>query len=86
MASTLAAERETAMNKKPTQKDAGAPIGDRLLTLREAAEVLRLSTRTVRAAVVRLRKDKQLGPNPSGLCGCGQKTKIVTKAIGDTVM
>ena len=27
---------------------APAPIGDRLLTLREAAEVLRLSTRTVR--------------------------------------
>ena len=29
-----------------------------------------------------------IGPNPSGLCmcGCGRKTKIVTKAIDDTVM
>ena len=29
-----------------------------------------------------------IGPNLSGLCmcGCGRKTKIVTKAIGDTVM
>jgi len=29
------------------------PIGDRLLTLKEAAEVLRLSTRTLRAYVQR---------------------------------
>ncbi len=32
--------------KKP--KADAAPIGDRLLTLREAADVLRLSTRTIR--------------------------------------
>jgi excisionase family DNA binding protein len=30
------------------QKEAAAAIGDRLLTLREAADVLRLSTRTMR--------------------------------------
>jgi excisionase family DNA binding protein len=35
------------MAKKP-MTDAAPAIGDRLLTLREAAEVLRLSTRTVR--------------------------------------
>jgi excisionase family DNA binding protein len=33
--------------------DAAPSIGDRLLTLREAAEVLRLSTRTVREYVKR---------------------------------
>jgi excisionase family DNA binding protein len=33
--------------------DAAPAIGDRLLTLREAAEVLRLSTRTVRQYVKR---------------------------------
>jgi excisionase family DNA binding protein len=40
--------------KKPksTKKDA-KPIGDRLLTLHDAAEVLRLSTRTVRDYVQR---------------------------------
>jgi excisionase family DNA binding protein len=38
---------------KRKQKDLPAPIGDRLLTLREAAEVLRLSTRTVREYVQR---------------------------------
>jgi excisionase family DNA binding protein len=36
------------MTAKKGQKHAAVPIGDRLLTLREAAEVLRLSTRTVR--------------------------------------
>jgi excisionase family DNA binding protein len=37
--------------KKP--KTNALPIGDRLLTLREAAEVLRLSTRTLREYVSR---------------------------------
>jgi excisionase family DNA binding protein len=36
------------MSRKRKQKAAVAPIGDRLLTLREAADVLHLSTRTVR--------------------------------------
>ena len=35
------------------RKDAAPPIGDHLLTLREAAEVLRLSTRTVREYILR---------------------------------
>jgi len=35
------------------RKPAPPPIGDRLLTLREAAEVLRLSPRTVREYVQR---------------------------------
>jgi hypothetical protein len=38
--------------KKPTT-DAPPAIGDRLLTLREAADVLRLSTRTMREYVQR---------------------------------
>ena len=33
---------------KAKKTEVAPPIGDRLLTLREAAEVLRLSTRTVR--------------------------------------
>ena len=37
----------------PKKKDAPKPIGDRLLTLCEAAEILRLSTRTVREYVGR---------------------------------
>ena len=41
------------MSAKNRQKQAAAPIGDRLLTLREAAEVLRLSTRTLREYVQR---------------------------------
>jgi len=41
------------MSVKKKQKEAAPPIGDRLLTLREAAEVLRLSTRTVREYVQR---------------------------------
>ncbi len=42
------------MNKRQKAKTEPAPaIGDRLLTLREAAEVLRLSTRTVREYVHR---------------------------------
>ena len=41
------------MKAKRKQKDAAAPIGDRLLTLREAADVLRLSPRTVREYVQR---------------------------------
>jgi len=41
------------VSAKNEQKDAPAPIGERLLTLREAAEVLRLSTRTVREYVHR---------------------------------
>jgi Helix-turn-helix domain len=36
------------MNVKRKPKEAAPPIGDRLLTLREAADVLRLSTRTIR--------------------------------------
>jgi excisionase family DNA binding protein len=40
------------MRSKKLGSDA-PPIGDRLLTLREAAEVLRLSTRTVREYVQR---------------------------------
>jgi excisionase family DNA binding protein len=40
-------ERETGMAKTKTETKA-PPIGDRLLTLREAADVLRLSARTVR--------------------------------------
>jgi excisionase family DNA binding protein len=36
-----------------SETDAAPAIGDRLLTLREAAEVLRLSTRTVREYVKR---------------------------------
>ena len=35
------------------RKDTAPPIGDHLLTLREAAEVLRLSTRTVREYILR---------------------------------
>jgi excisionase family DNA binding protein len=41
------------MNAKRKLKEAAVPIGDRLLTLREVAEVLRLSTRTVREYVQR---------------------------------
>lgn len=40
------------MRSKKLESDA-PPIGERLLTLREAAEVLRLSTRTVREYVHR---------------------------------
>ena len=39
--------------RKSSRKDAPKPIGDRLLTLREAADVLRLSTRTMREYVQR---------------------------------
>ena len=41
------------MSAKRKQTRPALPIGDRLLTLREAAEVLRLSTRTVRKYVSR---------------------------------
>jgi excisionase family DNA binding protein len=41
------------MTAKRKQKNAVAPIGDRFLTLREAAEVLRLNPRTVREYVNR---------------------------------
>ena len=41
------------MNTKKEQKDASPRIGDHLLTLGEAAEVLRLSPRTVREYVQR---------------------------------
>ena len=41
------------MTAKRKQKNSIAPIGDRLLTLREAAEVLRLNPRTVREYVGR---------------------------------
>jgi excisionase family DNA binding protein len=49
---------KNGMNKagvrhKSARKDAPKPIGDRLLTLREAAEVLRLNPRTVREYVSR---------------------------------
>ena len=37
----------------PARKQAAKPIGERLLTLREAAEVLRLNPRTVRAYIRR---------------------------------
>jgi excisionase family DNA binding protein len=40
--------------KKHAKSGSGAPpIGERLLTLREAADVLRLSTRTIRAYLQR---------------------------------
>jgi excisionase family DNA binding protein len=41
------------MTAKKKEKNTIAPIGDRLLTLREAAEVLRLNPRTVREYVSR---------------------------------
>jgi len=41
------------MSPKKEKKQAPPPIGDRLLTLGEAAEVLHLSTRTVREYVQR---------------------------------
>jgi len=41
------------MTARRKQKNAVPPIGDRLLTLREAAEVLRLNPRTVREYVNR---------------------------------
>jgi excisionase family DNA binding protein len=41
------------MSTRRKVKDPVAPIGDHLLTLREAADVLRLSTRTVREYVQR---------------------------------
>ena len=41
------------MSAKKKQNQTVPPIGDRLLTLREASEVLRLSTRTVREYVQR---------------------------------
>lgn len=41
------------MKTRKQAKPDAAPIGDRLLTIREAAEVLRLSTRTVREYVRR---------------------------------
>ena len=41
------------MNAKTQQQDTITVIGDHLLTLKEAAEVLRLSTRTVREYVNR---------------------------------
>jgi excisionase family DNA binding protein len=47
----LAAKRQSAMTK--LMRTDPAPIGERLLTMREAAEVLRLSTRTVRDYVKR---------------------------------
>ena len=36
------------MSAKKKQRDSAPPIGDRLLTLREAADMVRLSTRTLR--------------------------------------
>ena len=45
----LEADRKAAMTTRMKSKtDALPAIGDRLLTLREAADVLRLSTRTMR--------------------------------------
>jgi excisionase family DNA binding protein len=41
------------MTAKRKQKNTAAPIGERLLTLREAAEALRLNPRTVREYVRR---------------------------------
>ena len=43
----------TTMSAKKKQNQTAPPIGERLLTLREAAEVLRLSSRTVREYVQR---------------------------------
>jgi hypothetical protein len=51
-------ESSEPQNEKRKKLDAGAPaIGDRLLTLREAAEALRLSTRTVRE-ILAARRDR----------------------------
>jgi excisionase family DNA binding protein len=53
MAGTLGSQGRGAM-RTPKKKAVKAPaIGDRLLTLREAAEVLRLNPRTVREYVSR---------------------------------
>jgi excisionase family DNA binding protein len=41
------------MTARSKRKDTAPPIGDHLLTLREAAEVLRLSTRTLRKYILR---------------------------------
>ena len=45
--------KKTYVGAMPKKKGAPKPIGERLLTLREAADVLRLSTRTVREYVQR---------------------------------
>ena len=47
------AEWKTAMKMRKKPNTEAAPIGDRPLTLREAAEVLRLRARTVREYVKR---------------------------------
>jgi excisionase family DNA binding protein len=61
VARTLEAERETAMTtRKKSKTDAAPAIGDRLLTLREAADVLRLSTRTMREYMQRGEIDGRL--------------------------
>ena len=44
---------QNPLTKKRKPRDAAPPIGDRLLTLREAADVLRLSTSTFREYVSR---------------------------------
>jgi excisionase family DNA binding protein len=46
-------KKNAGTSHRSTRKDAPKPIGDRLLTLHDAAEVLRLSTRTVREYVSR---------------------------------
>ncbi len=46
-------KNKTGTGQKSARKDAPKLIGDRLLTLREAAEVLRLNPRTVREYVSR---------------------------------
>jgi len=46
-------KNKAGTGRKSARKDAPKPIGDRLLTLQDAAEVLRLSTRTVREYVSR---------------------------------
>lgn len=46
-------EGMAGMARRKSKTEAAPPIGDRLLTLRETADVLRLSTRTVREYVHR---------------------------------
>jgi len=52
----------TKTKRKSAKKDA-KPIGDRLLTLHDAAKVLRQSTRTVREYVSRGEIEGRLRPN-----------------------
>ena len=53
MAEEVGGERQGAVKTRKKRSAESPAIGDHLLTLREAAEVLRLSTRTVREYVSR---------------------------------